>query len=200
MQTTAAEQLDESSRQHLAAIARSAAQMSQLIDTLLEFSRLGRSPMQSQWVNLAQLVKEARAELMKEIEGRDIEWQIGELLEVRGDPLLLRQAIVYLIADALKFTHPRSRATIEIGARNTKDEVIFFVRDNGVGFDMAYVEKLFGVFQRLHRTDEFEGLGIGLAKVRRIIHRHGGRTWAEGAVNAGATFYFAIPRVPRNAP
>jgi signal transduction histidine kinase len=200
MQSTAADQLDDNSRQYLAAIARSAAQMSQLIDTLLEFSRLGRSPLHIQWVNLAQLVKEARAELSRETEGRDIEWHLGELPDVRGDPLLLRQAIFHLIGNALKFTRMRTRAQIEIGARSTKVELIFFVRDNGVGFDAAYVDKLFGVFQRLHRADEFEGLGIGLAKVRRIIHRHGGRTWAEGALNAGATFYFAIPKSPKDAP
>ncbi len=193
LQSEAADQLDATCHQHLGAIAKAAAQLGQLMDALLAFSRLGRAEMRWESVSLARLVKEARAELSPKSEGRIIEWQLGELPEVVGDPILLRQAILNLLSNALTFTRTRPTARIEIGANRTKDEVIFFVRDNGVGFDMAYANNLFGVFQRLHRADEFEGVGIGLANVRRIIHRHGGRTWAEGVVDEGATFYFSIP-------
>ena len=139
------------------------------------------------------VIVKARRELRRDINGRQIDWRIGHLPEVRGDPLLLRQVMVNLLSNALKYTRTRTRAVIEIGTQRNEHETVIFVRDNGVGFDMAYADKLFGVFQRLHRPTEFEGSGIGLANVRRIIGRHGGRVWAEGAVQHGATFYFALP-------
>jgi light-regulated signal transduction histidine kinase (bacteriophytochrome) len=145
-------------------------------------------------VDLGRMVAEVIEELAQEAKGREIEWEIAPLPEVYGDAALLRQVMVNLIANALKFTRPRPRARIEIGALTDQpEETLVYVRDNGVGFDMQYVEKLFGLFQRLHRTEEFEGTGIGLANVQRIIHRHGGRIWAEGAVGEGATFWFSLP-------
>jgi light-regulated signal transduction histidine kinase (bacteriophytochrome) len=146
-------------------------------------------------MNLAQLVKEAISEVRQETEGRNIAWKIGALPDFYGDRSMLRLVLVNLISNAIKFTRTRPQAEIEIGcAERNRDELVVFVRDNGVGFDMKYVNKLFGVFQRLHQADEFEGTGIGLATVQRIIHRHGGKVWAEGAVDGGATFYFSAPR------
>jgi light-regulated signal transduction histidine kinase (bacteriophytochrome) len=200
LQAEAGANLDESSRQHLQTVADSATRLGHLIDALLSFSRMGRSEMREQRISLATLVEEARHELRQEIQGRDIDWQTGELPDVPGDALMLRQVIVNLLSNALKYTRPRPRAKIEIGAADTGQEIVFFVRDNGVGFDMQYRNKLFGVFQRLHTAREFEGTGIGLANVRRIIHRHGGRTWAEGEVGSGATFYFSIPKSAKANP
>jgi PAS domain S-box-containing protein len=199
LQSTAGEALDKSSRQYLDTIARAAAQMGHLIDALLEFSRMGRSEMRSEQVSLAALVEDARRELRGEAKGREIQWRVGDLPEVQGDPLMLRQAVVNLLSNAIKYTGTRAKAKIAIGVKSTAKETVFFVRDNGVGFDMDYADKLFGVFQRFHRGNEFEGTGIGLANVRRIIHRHGGRTWAEGKTDKGATFYFAIPKAREEA-
>ena len=145
-------------------------------------------------VNLDQLVKEVLNEA--ETEGRAISWRIGRLPSCRGDRSMLKLVLVNLVANAIKFTRQRAPATIEIGCTaGNQDEVVVFVRDNGAGFDMKYVHKLFGVFQRLHQTDAFEGTGIGLATVQRIIHRHGGKVRAEGAVDQGATFYFSVPKI-----
>jgi PAS domain S-box-containing protein len=193
LQTEAAGRLDTNDRQTLRTIVESAQQMSQLIDALLAFSRMGRAEMQFTLVRLESLVEEARNDLRNEIQGRDIDWQVGQLPEVRGDPLMLRQVFVNLLSNALKYTQPRAQARIEIGARAAAGETVCFVRDNGVGFDTKYADKLFGVFQRLHPASEFEGIGIGLANVKRIIQRHGGRVWAKGAMDAGATFYFSLP-------
>jgi signal transduction histidine kinase len=187
-------QLDETSRRYVTIISESSKRMGILIDDLLAFSRIGRSEMLMAVVNFKKLIKEAIRELREETKGRAIVWKIGEVPDINGDPSMLRLALVNLISNALKFTRTRPRAEIEIGCTEEEDEFVFFVRDNGVGFDMNYLEKLFGVFQRLHHQDEFEGTGIGLANVRRIVSRHGGRTWAEGSVDHGATFYFTLPR------
>jgi light-regulated signal transduction histidine kinase (bacteriophytochrome) len=146
-------------------------------------------------VALGTLVGEVIQELAPDTAGREIQWRIGEFPAVSGDAAMLRIVLVNLIANALKFTRPRRPARIDIGSQpGQASEAVIFVRDNGVGFDISYVDKLFGVFQRLHRADEFEGTGIGLANVRRIITRHGGRTWAEGQLEQGAAFYFSLPR------
>ncbi len=168
--------------------------MGLLIDDLLSFSRMGRHALAKMPVDLGELVRDVIRELAPDLQGRAVAWHIAELPIVTGDQAMLRMALVNLIANALKFTRPRPQAEIEIGwERGAAAETVVFVRDNGVGFDMTYADKLFGVFQRLHHADEFEGMGIGLANVRRIITRHGGRTWATGEVDHGATFYFSLP-------
>ena len=194
LQNEAASRLDLKGRKHLETIAEGAQQMSRLIDALLDFSRMGRAEMRHEKVEMAQLVEEARRELHGDIEGRDIEWRIGELPEACGDPVMLRQVVINLLHNALKYTRNRNPAKIHIDARKEGEEMVYFIQDNGVGFDMKYAGKLFGVFQRLHPAREFEGTGIGLANVQRILFRHGGRIWAEGVVDQGATFYFALPQ------
>lgn len=189
------DRLDDRGRRYLKIITSAAHQMGNLIDDLLVFSRMGRAELRRQAVDLNALVHEAIASLQTDLAGRNVTWQLAALPPVQADAAMLRQVLVNLIANAVKYTRPRDPAIIEIGvASETSVEFTFFVRDNGVGFDMDYVDKLFGVFQRLHRSEEFEGTGIGLANVRRIISRHGGRTWAEGKVDAGATFYFTLPK------
>jgi PAS domain S-box-containing protein len=200
LQHAAAASLDETSRQHLNTIARSAKNLGELIDALLGFSRMGRAALKWQPVKLATLVEEARHELRAEIRGRDIDWQIGSLPVVQGDPIMLRQVLINLLSNALKYTRRRERARIEIAATEAADETTVFIRDNGVGFDMAFASKLFGVFQRLHPATEFEGIGIGLANVWRIIRRHEGRVGAEGVVDGGATFWFTLPRKDARKP
>ena len=195
LQKKASSVLDEKSNRYIAMIQESAKRMGNLIDDLLAFSRIGRAETQKSLVNLAQLVREALAEVRADTEGRNINWKIGTLPDFYGDRSMLRLVLVNLISNAIKFTRTRAQAEIEIGCANgNADELVVFVRDNGVGFNMKYVNKLFGVFQRLHQADEFEGTGIGLATVQRIIHRHGGNVWAEGAVDSGATFYFSAPK------
>ena len=191
---TAGESLNDKARRYLQTISDSAKQMGQLIDDLLVFSRMGRQEMLRSTVNLNQLIKTVIHDLRLDLQGKTISWTIRVLPDVPGDPAMLRQVFANLISNAVKFTATRPEPHIEIGAlQRTPGEMTLYVRDNGVGFDMQYVNKLFGVFQRLHRNDEFEGTGIGLANVRRIIHRHGGRTWAEGALDHGATFYVSLP-------
>ncbi len=186
---------NERSQHYMDTISDSAKCMGKLIDNLLAFSRMGRCEMSKRPIDLGVLVQEIIQELEPETRDRSIRWRIADLPTVTGDRAMLRQVLVNLLSNALKFTRGRSQAEIGIGCRPGQDkEIVFFVRDNGVGFDMEYANKLFGVFQRLHRVDEFEGTGIGLANVRRIIYRHGGRTWAEGKVNQGATFYFSLPQ------
>jgi len=194
LQRRAASGLDETARRHLGTIARASRHMGQLIDDLLAFSRTGRGELARGRIALGPLVQGVIDELRPETEGRVVEWKVDGLPEVSGDPALLRVVFTNLVGNAVKYTRPRPQAVIEIGqAAGRSDEVVMFVRDNGVGFDMQYADKLFGVFQRLHRSDEFEGTGIGLATVRRIVRRHGGRTWAESSVGGGATFYVALP-------
>jgi len=189
------ETLDDEGRRYIATVSGAALRMAALIDDLLSFSRMGRVEMAKTQVDLAGLVREVIGELQPDTSGRTIDWRIGALPEVSGDRAMLQIALVNLIANSIKFTHPHPSARIEIGSLNSLGtEHIIFVRDNGVGFDMQYAHKLFGVFQRLHGADEFEGTGIGLANVRRVVERHGGRTWAEGQIDAGATFFFSLPR------
>jgi PAS domain S-box-containing protein len=190
----AGEKLDERERRYLKVITDSARQMGTLIDDLLLFSRMGRAQLRQSKVASRSLVHEAVDSLQAELEDRQIAWKIGELPEVQADLSMLRQVWVNLLANAVKYTRARNPAAIEVGCTDpVNGENVFFVRDNGVGFDMRYADKLFGVFQRLHHAEQFEGTGIGLANVRRIIHRHGGRTWAEGQVDGGATFFFSLP-------
>jgi len=187
--------IDEKGNHFIAMILDSAKRMGNLIDDLLAFSRIGRAETQNSRVNMDQVVKEALTQVRQETEGRKIAWKIDALPDFFGDPSMLRLVLVNLISNAIKFTRTRTQAEIEIGgSEGNGDDVVVFVRDNGVGFDMKYVNKLFGVFQRLHQSEEFEGTGIGLATVQRIIHRHGGNVWAEGAVDGGATFYFSTPK------
>jgi len=187
--------LSEKSAGHLAVISRAAQRMGKLIEDLLSFARVGHLELQKTDIDLDELVRHTVADFQAEAPDRKIAWEIHPLPVVRADSSLLRLALNNLISNAVKFTGARAEPKIEIGcAPFGKDETVIFIRDNGAGFDPCYADKLFGVFQRLHRPDEFEGTGIGLANVRRIIQRHGGRTWAEGAVDGGATFYFSLPK------
>ncbi len=194
LRTALGKNLTEPVPRYLTTIRQAAEEMGKLIDDLLAFSRVGRVGLQRQGVNLGRLVAEVRQARELDLKDRAIEWRIGPLPEVEGDPNLLRQVLANLMDNAVKYTRGRDPAVIEIGATTGADgEITVFIRDNGAGFDPQYAGKLFGVFQRLHRADEFEGTGIGLATVRRIVTRHGGRTWAEGRVNEGAVFYFTLP-------
>jgi light-regulated signal transduction histidine kinase (bacteriophytochrome) len=238
LQKDAGPSLTEKSRRYLATISESAKRMGELIDDLLEFSRVGRTAVQKAEVNLGELVRQTLGDFQAETTGRKIVWNVHPLPVVWADRALLRLVLVNLISNAVKFTGTRAEARIEIGClpayvadlprrcastvgANAADEqtepgtmpaqqlmqhttarrrpdrdgsTVVFIRDNGAGFDPLYAGKLFGVFQRLHSRDEFEGTGIGLANVQRIIHRHGGRVWAEGVVDGGATFYFSITK------
>jgi light-regulated signal transduction histidine kinase (bacteriophytochrome) len=186
---------DEKTRHYMDVIAHSAERMGMLIDALLAFSRMGRTEMQKTKISLNALVRSTIRECQHEENVRDIVWNVDELPDVIGDESLLRLVIINLVSNAVKFTGTRPRAEIRIGCRDEGNEYTCSVTDNGVGFDMKYVNRLFGVFQRLHTQDEFEGTGIGLANVQRIISRHGGRVWAEGVVGQGATFYFTLPKI-----
>jgi signal transduction histidine kinase len=195
LQRQASSLLDDKSQRFIRTILDSAKRMGNLIDDLLAFSRIGRAETKKTEVDLEQLVKEVVAEIGPDTKSRDIAWKIGALPVCYGDRSMLRLVVVNLVSNAVKFTRMRKPAEIEIGCvdRNKK-EVEVFVRDNGAGFDMQYVNKLFGVFERLHLPEQFEGTGIGLATVQRIIHRHGGKVRGEGAVDQGATFYFSLPK------
>ena len=184
---------DEGTR-YLDQINKSVWGMSHLIDDLLDFSRAERIDLQKSVISLEELVDEVRRDLVHLTDGRDMVWKLGLLPLVYADRAILRVVVVNLLSNAIKFSRGGSPAEIEIGAEVQEDEVVVFVRDNGVGFEMQQADKLFGVFQRLHSKHEFDGNGIGLANVQRIIQRHGGRTWAEGAVGRGATFWFSLPR------
>jgi K+-sensing histidine kinase KdpD len=195
LQRQASSLLDEKSQRFIRTILDSAKKMGNLIDDLLAFSRIGRAETRETEVDLEQLVKEVVAEIGQDMKSRDIAWKIGALPVCYGDRSMLKLVVVNLVSNAAKFTRMRRPAEIEIGCADcNKEEVEVFVRDNGAGFDMQYVNKLFGVFQRLHLPEEFEGTGIGLATVQRIIHRHGGKVRGEGAVDRGATFYFSLPK------
>ena len=190
--------LPDEAQHYLGRIRSAATHMSELVEDLLELSRLSRQPAKRELHSLRTLVDEARAEALEEAKGRKIVWQIGSLPEVRVDHVLLRQVLTNLFSNAVKFTRQRPTAVIEVGSMEENGMNVVFVRDNGAGFDPRYADKLFGVFQRLHRQDEFEGTGIGLATVQRIIHKHGGRVWAESQPDQGATFYFSLPVSPQS--
>lgn len=190
--------LDKVSLRYLETILSSVEHAGTLVDDLLAFYRMGRAEMRQTVVDMNGIVGEARSELQLETEGREVEWKVGVLPDVHGDPSMLRLVVGNLLSNAIKYTRDRDPAIIEVGSIHEERETVFFVRDNGVGFDIKYVSKLFGVFQRLHSTDEFEGNGIGLANVQRIVNRHGGRVWAEGEMGKGATFFFSLPRSMEN--
>ena len=195
LQKNTAKILNERNQRYVMMILESAQRMGNLIDDLLAFSRIGRAETHKTMVSLEQLVTEALTEVRQDTEGRNIVWRIGDLPNWYGDRSMLRLALVNLISNAVKFTRTRSQPEIEIGCLDQEqDQVVMFIRDNGVGFDMKYVNKLFGVFQRLHSPEAFEGTGIGLATVQRIVHRHGGKVWAEGLVDKGATFFFSLSK------
>ncbi|HTL67628.1 MAG TPA: ATP-binding protein [Lacunisphaera sp.] len=194
-------QLGDKARRYLQTIGDAAREMGMLIDDLLAFSRMGRTELRETEVDLVRLAGEVRSALAESTTGREITWRFAALPRVRGDASMLRQALANLLGNAVKYSRNCAAAEIELGCDGEEDgRRVFFVRDNGAGFDMRYAHKLFGVFQRLHRADQFEGTGIGLAIVRRIVTRHGGRTWAEGQPGAGATFYFTLTPVPNDAP
>jgi len=196
LRNSAAPSLNEKSRRYLTVVLEEAHRMGSLIDDLLAFSRISRAEAHYSIVSLQQIVQEAVAEARQDANGRNIVWRVKALPEWYGDRSMLRLVVINLISNAVKFTRTRSEPEIEIGCSERKnDHVVLFVRDNGVGFDMKYSNKLFGVFQRLHPQEAFEGTGIGLATVQRIVHRHGGRIWAEGKVEGGATFYFSLSKL-----
>ena len=190
----AGDALDEQSTRYMSIIGSSASEMGRLIDDLLSFSRMGRTEMMKTSVDLRSLVQQVIKNVDQSSADTTTNWVVGDLPRIEGDPAMLRVAFVNLISNAHKFTRAVSERQIEIGSTTgSGGELVLYVRDNGVGFDPKYAHKLFGVFQRLHSSREFEGTGIGLATVRRIIHRHGGKTWAEGAPGQGATFYCSLP-------
>jgi PAS domain S-box-containing protein len=197
LQNDAGPSLSPGSLDLLATISEAAKRMGDLIDDLLAFSRVGRAELKQTNVNLDELLRDTLTDFKSDIKERNITWSIHPLPCVLADRALLRMVLVNLISNAVKFTAGRAEAQIEIGATPTgNDEIVIFIRDNGAGFNPKYTKKLFGVFQRLHSHDEFEGTGIGLANVQRIITRHGGRVWAEGVVNSGATFFFSMTKPP----
>jgi PAS domain S-box-containing protein len=186
--------LSPKSLNYLGTISNAAKRMGDLIDDLLGFARLGQSEIHKAEVDLNQLVKDALGDFRSETNGRNIAWEVSPLPTVMADQALLRVVLINLISNAIKFTAGRAEARIVISCASDTQETVVSIADNGAGFDPRYADKLFGVFQRMHSQDAFEGTGIGLANVRRIIHRHGGRSWAKGVVDGGATFYFSIPK------
>ena len=192
--------LDATGQDYLHRIRAGAQRMGQLIDDLLNLSQVTRSEMTWDSVNLTALARRAIAELQPEQAGRGVQWDVSDPLTARGDARLLQLVVENLLGNALKFTGQCEHARIEFGQQGQGTEQVFFVRDNGAGFDMAYANRLFGAFQRLHSPHEFPGTGIGLATVQRIIHRHGGRVWAEAQPGKGATFYFTLPTSSEDTP
>jgi signal transduction histidine kinase len=187
--------LDKKSSKYLLNISGAAKKMGTLIDDLLVFSRLGRTDLVKIPVDLNQLILDVKRALKPDYRNRHIDWQLGILPTVKCDLSMLRQVFFNILINAIKFTSKKDRARIEIGCQNDEENFTIFVKDNGAGFNMKYADNLFGVFQRLHTHDEFEGTGIGLANVRKIIIRHGGKVWATGEVNKGAGFYFTLPKL-----
>ena len=187
------DKLDEDGNRLLEVVRQNAQNMGQLIDDLLAFSRLGRKAVELSPIDMTDLAKSVFEELNSDSERRP-QLKIENIPPAQGDRALLRQVFVNLLSNATKYSRTKDHSLVEVGGRTENGNNIYYVKDNGAGFDMQYVNKLFGVFQRLHSPEEFEGTGVGLAIVQRIIHRHGGRVWAEGKVNEGATFYFTLPR------
>ncbi len=185
--------LDEEGNRILQIIRRNALRMGQLIEDLLNFARLGRKELEKTRLNMNVLVDNVKQELMTNESKRNIEFVVRPLDEVYCDSSMMRQVWINLISNALKYSRRQEVSKIEIGCNQEETRTIYYIRDNGVGFDMAYADKLFGVFQRLHKMEEFDGTGVGLALVHRIVSRHGGKIWAESQVNHGATFFFVIP-------
>jgi light-regulated signal transduction histidine kinase (bacteriophytochrome) len=185
-------ELSEDAQRYLRIICENTESMARLIDDLLVFSRLNRQPLKKVTVKPTELVQQSLEMLEPDTRDRQIEFNIGKLPACQADPTLLKQVYVNLLSNAIKFTRRTDKAVIEVGSLREDGHVIYYVKDNGVGFDMQYAPKLFGVFQRLHRVEDYEGTGVGLAIVQRIIHRHGGRVWAEGSLNQGATFCFNL--------
>jgi len=192
LQDEYAPHLEAEAQRYLNIVRDNAQQMGHLIDDLLSFSRLSRKPLDKQRVDVNQLVRQALDEVRRAQPDRSVELISGDLPPCEADPALLKQVWVNLLSNAFKFTGKREQARIEIGGQPDQDQPVYFVRDNGAGFDMQYADKLFGVFQRLHRAEEYEGTGVGLAIVKRVVDRHGGRVWAEAEVDRGATFYFTL--------
>lgn len=187
-----ASQLSEQGQRFLRRVRENAVNMGQLIDDLLTFSRLSRQPLKKQNVVTADLARQVLDELKQEQNGRRIDASVADLPQCEGDPKLLKQVFVNLLSNAFKYIRKREVARIEVGSENINGETVYFVKDNGAGFNMKYLDKLFAVFQRLHRSEEYEGTGVGLAIAQRVIHRHGGRIWAEAAIDKGASFYFTL--------
>jgi len=194
-----AARIDDEGRRYLNVIISNAHKMGQLIDDLLAFSRMGRKALESSSLDMDKMARQVFSDLREQYPDRAIELRVGSLPAGRGDPAMYQQVFVNLISNAIKYSRGRNPAVVEIGARVEPSETVYYVRDNGVGFEMDYAHKLFGVFQRLHTSQEFEGTGVGLALVQRIVQRHGGRVWAEGKVGVGATFYFTQPRAADEA-
>jgi len=186
-------QLDETGLRYLKIISESSEEMGNLIDALLTFSRLSRAELDMKKINSKGIVNHVLATFGVELAGRNVEINIQDLPDAKGDEYLITQVWVNLISNALKYSRKKEKAVVEIGGRVGQDTTTFFIRDNGAGFDMKYADKLFGVFQRLHKARDFEGIGIGLANVSRIIARHGGKCWAEAELDRGATFFFSLP-------
>jgi PAS domain S-box-containing protein len=193
-------ELSDEARHYLERVRQGTRHMGNLVDDLLNLARVGRQELRRQVTGLGSLVEEVRRELEGELTGRAVEWRIGALPFVECDPRLMKQVFTNLLANAVKFTRPRKPAVIEVGGRTANGEPAIFVRDNGVGFSMKYADKLFGVFQRLHRPEDFEGTGVGLATVQRIIQKHGGQVWAEAELDKGATFHFTLGRREESEP
>lgn len=187
------DKLGEEGQRLLTVVRNNTMRMAKLIDDILAFSRVSHTDLARHAVNMEELADSVIADLTPSFENRDVKIGRGNLPPTHGDVSMLRQVFVNLLGNSIKFTLPKTQAKITLGSYDENNETVYFVQDNGVGFDMQYVNKLFGVFQRLHSNDKFEGTGIGLAIVKRIITRHGGRVWATGKENEGATIYFTIP-------
>jgi len=188
------DKMDAEGKRLLNIIRSNARSMSELIDGLLAFSHLGRQPLDQADINMQELARSVFDEVQAANKERQISLELGNLPPAFGDRAMVRQVLYNLISNAFKFTRPKSNPAIEIGFQTGGNQNTYFVRDNGVGFDMQYSPKLFGVFQRLHSGDDYEGSGVGLALVQRIVLRHGGRVWAEGKIDEGATFSFSLPK------